>query len=234
MRRNHAPLALAVLLLAAVAACGRLDVDSEPGNFWNNACAEAPCGWEQLAGSLGHAPTWSETDYAYTFEAPGTKLTRRVDRRGCQQIEILGDIEASAELTLQLDLNEDDIVDFTAVLPASHWQPTALRVNGPIGELGMRMTIEKRGTGKAAIARLRMSADPCASAQPPVPPTTFADGSVCGRCAVAGRGERAGGRCGRLLATGRAVGSVGDRLGRLAAAHRGNRGELRDGGCDQR
>jgi len=162
------------------------------GSSWGGGeCLDLHCGWETKQGALEETHTWHKDDRATALvgaEALATRLAPSSRPGACMVFDFLADIDASVQVELQLDFNDDGTIDWRASVPAVHWKQAQLIVSTPLDYAQLRMTLHKVGAGRAVFARFGMgSLLSCPSA----PRIKLQDGTACsvddtcmsGRCA---------------------------------------------------
>jgi hypothetical protein len=166
-RSKHAT---SFLLLAAAAFsqggatdCGQIIED--PGfDLW---CGAELCSWKLDRGDIRPAPTWHAADDGVDFLGDDTaisQLTEVTSSDGtCIRFEMVADVEETAEVTLEMDVFDDGVLDFSQQIPTSDWEVVSLRIRMPDSYQGVRFRLTKRGGGRAVLAQIEAAiADDCA------------------------------------------------------------------------
>jgi hypothetical protein len=177
---------LTMFLLSLVSACTLPPWTRED-------CEYGPCGFQTLTGSTARTTSWDESAYALSLTEPGTRLTRREagSFASCIDIALVGEVEDSADLTLELDFNDDGSIEYSGELPASRWDRRHIQIHGPAGERVVRSYLEKKGTGRASLAVVESRAVACEGASP----IKLSDGSLCVEDANCSSDRCRDGRC---------------------------------------
>jgi hypothetical protein len=163
MRNIHILWVPAALLTGAalIAACG--DLTQDPS--FDRWCGDSLCNWELDEGRIERVATWHERDYAVHLLDSPTQLSQLSERSSVQCISfaLIVDAEASAELSLQLDFNDDRRVDYVRKLPAVRWKRMGFTVHAPEHYKKLRFIVRKQGKGRAVIAQLHaVESEDCA------------------------------------------------------------------------
>ncbi len=118
---------------------------------------DRPRGWELLAGEVQPAATWHPRDYGVELVSAGTALTQRSEIWfSCLQIDVIADTVAEAEVAFSIDVGDDGVPEEQRVIPASAWAPLSFRAQVGLESKALRITLEKRGEGRAVLANLRV------------------------------------------------------------------------------
>ena len=88
------------------------------------------------------------------------------------------DLGADASVTLAIDFGDDGASDFSAPVPATHWETVKFMVTPPAWFATMRVILRKTGAGRAVVAHMRLlSTGSCTD-----PPVTYVNrplGTAC-------------------------------------------------------
>jgi hypothetical protein len=140
-------------------------------------CDGIPCGWNKDMGSVLPVATWHKKDLGVSFETQGTQLSQAISPsiQRCLLFDVIAEVDPAAQLTLQLDFNEDGVIDLDYQIVAAHWRSVAPLFPVPRDYFGVRISVLKKGVGKAVLAQLRIEpTDECQSE-----PNLLKLGSAC-------------------------------------------------------
>jgi hypothetical protein len=122
-------------------------------------------------------PTWHKKDLGVSFVVQGTQLSQAIapSFQRCLLFDVIAEVDPAAQLTLQLDFNDDGVVDVDYQIVAAHWRSVAPLFPVPLDYFGVRVRVVKKGAGKAVLAQLRVvPTDECQSE-----PSPLKQGSTC-------------------------------------------------------
>lgn len=147
--------ALLCASLLALAGCETNLIDNPSFDRW---CGDGKlCDWTNDGGKIERVGSWHERDYAVSFVAKDTQISQRSTYTvpgSCIRFEMIADVDARAELKLEVDFHDDGAVDFSQLIPASNWEPVALVVHTPRSYAKVRYILRKQGVGRAVLAQL--------------------------------------------------------------------------------
>jgi hypothetical protein len=171
MKRRIASAAtcLAFLVLLRGDSCGQPVLQDPTFRLW---CGEELCAWKTEAGSVRKAPTWHEADTGVEFVGTPARIGQNTPSTAqCLRFTSVADVSPSAQMSLTIDWDLDGTPDYTYPVPSVSFRQVQADFILPPHE-GMRVVLEKKGSGNAVLAEIRLqllsSAD-CASAPPPEP-----------------------------------------------------------------
>jgi hypothetical protein len=180
MKRHWMLRAAIVVAAAACMAPGcNGDVLSDPTfHIW---CGENLCSWKTNEGSVRRVPTWHANDYGVELVATPTQISQETtEGSDCMEFSAVADVDARAQVKIQVDFTLDGTPDFEETIAETHWRPTKTILHAPPGHGShFRFIIRKEGTGHAALAEMRLQrATSC-----PSPPIELKDLEVGDTCA---------------------------------------------------
>ncbi len=151
----------------ATCACSD-DEQAEPA--FNRWCGPVPCDWTLEEGRIERAPTWHEKDYgARMLDAPVVISSPiRLDHETCTRFSLVGNIDAEAQLALELDIYDEGPIEFEETIPETHWQaqtfvvrPIDLSFGDRFAIVPASLRLHKRGAGNVVLARLDVTSIAC-------------------------------------------------------------------------
>ncbi len=162
--RTRTLVALALALAGLVVACDE-DVLQDPNfHLW---CGDHLCSWELEQGHVKRIPTWHEDDYGVELVDTPTAMSQLShESPNCLRFTTVARIDERAQVTLDVDFDDDGSVDFSYPIPTSDWHQVETLITPPPGYSGARFRVVKHGSGVAQLAMLRVqSTTGCAPAQ---------------------------------------------------------------------
>ncbi|MGB5810359.1 MAG: hypothetical protein WBG86_07515 [Polyangiales bacterium] len=146
------------------------DLLEDPGfQFW---CGERLCEWSTIKGDIAKVSTWHDHDYGVELVGAPVELRQPFARGtdGCALVEVVADAEPAADVTIAIDQDGDGTPEWSQALGSDGFEAWSWEVdlqvdgeqppefsfepeNGPAGIA----TIRKGDTGRAVLARLRIS-----------------------------------------------------------------------------
>jgi hypothetical protein len=205
--RLSKPFGLAGAALFALASLGGAcdgDVLTDP--TFRTWCGDELCAWTTESGAVRRAPTWHRHDYG--VELVGAPASIGQDASGatgapefllgdlaaqprCLRFTTLADVDAAAQVSVAFDFDRDGRVDLEQPIAETNFRPTRTELTAPYAYDGLRVTITKRGEGRAVLAQMRLqSVDGCTA-----PPVERSPQPLGAPCTAAGAGECASGVC---------------------------------------
>ena len=154
----------AILLRVGLAGCGvacmapGCNGDVLADSTFRLWCGDTLCDWQLDAGHVKQAATWHPDDYGVELVDAPTQISQKTtEGSSCMEFSAIADVEASAQAKIQVDFNFDDVVDFEAPIPESHWAKTSTLIHAPehYGDT-LRFIVRKEGTGRAVLAEIRL------------------------------------------------------------------------------
>jgi hypothetical protein len=177
---------LSSLLFAAVAGsqlgstdCGQ--VLRDPGfDLW---CGDSLCAWKVERGDIKKVPTWNEGDPG--VELVGTDVAIEqlspVSSASCIEFDLIADVDQSADVELNIDVDGDGSVEHTERIPTASWKSLSYLLAFQGNYSGIRFEIAKTGNGRAVLAQVEgKTADPHAcDGFAPIVPGAAPNGAAC-------------------------------------------------------
>jgi hypothetical protein len=184
---------LAVLVALGCADEGEKDALSNPS--FDDWCDRNLCDWKTSQGRIEQARTWHTQDLAVSFVETPTEISQLLKFTAasgpCLEFDTIADVAPEAEVSILVDFNDDGFQDYEQQVSVLRWRSVPFVVRAPIAYDGVRLSVIKRGEGRAILALMRVvPRSSCSSA-----PLTLAHGSVCSQDAVCRSGHCQDGRC---------------------------------------
>jgi hypothetical protein len=144
------------LLLAGIAllvACGDNLIQDPSFDLWCGAALCAP--WE-ATGKVTRVGTWHSYDYGVALQ-DGAVLSQAVmhDAVSCIEFEVIADVDAKAEVWLEMDFRDDGSSEYKQLIPESHWAKLSYLVKAPSWYDKLRFILRKQGKGRAVLAQIK-------------------------------------------------------------------------------
>ena len=152
----------AALLVAAAASLTALGADCE-GNVvqdptFRDWCGSSLCAWTLDSGRIQRVATWNPDDFGVAFLDAGTQISQvtQENQATCLLFKTVADIDPEAQMTLLVDFNNDDTIDFQGPLGATDWHqvqagdlgaPRVQRHHVPPAKGGLRDRRSRRDAG---------------------------------------------------------------------------------------
>jgi hypothetical protein len=191
MKTRH----VVLLTLGAFAAVACDELVSDP--TFDTWCGDQLCHWQVETGSVSKVETWHSGDEGVELVGSPVSLSQQLmTSSGEITLRITADLDASADVAIEIDLGDDGALDYSNVIPAGPpWSIQSMTINLPHSDARARLRIHKRGRGKARIGRLSLESDspfrgildtfllPCETAE--TCPTAFCEkqaGNTTGYC----------------------------------------------------
>jgi hypothetical protein len=134
--------------------CGQVLRDSG-FDLW---CGDSLCAWKVERGEIKKIATWNQGDPGVELVGSDVAIEQLapVDSGDglCIEFNLVANVDASADVELNVDVFGDGTVEHTERLPAATWKPLTydLLIQGPYR--GIRFEIAKTGAGKAQLANI--------------------------------------------------------------------------------
>lgn len=167
------------------------DVLSDPNfHIW---CGESLCSWKTDVGSVRRVPTWHPNDFGVELVDAPTQISQETTEGSeCMVFSAVADVDARAQVKVQVDFTLDGTPDFEVPIAETHWRPAKTIIHAPPGHgTTFRFILRKEGEGHAALAEMRLQradASECSA-----PAIDLHDLAVGDRCAT--NAECKGGLC---------------------------------------
>jgi hypothetical protein len=150
----------ALILIAAMSSAGINQCDPQitrdPGfDLW---CGDQLCAWKVERGSVLRVPTWNEEDPGVELVGEDVAIEQLTPAEAgngtCIEFDLIANIEETAQVTLNTDLDGDGSDEQIEQMPTAAWKPLTflISVAGPYS--GVRFEIAKRGSGEAVLAQI--------------------------------------------------------------------------------
>ena len=169
MKRTLWGLPIFILALATLGADCEGNVVKDP--TFRDWCGNALCSWHTDFGQIQAVPTWNADDLGVSFlDGPqGTEISQVTDedQATCLLFTSVGNIDASAQMTVSVDFDNDGTVDFSAPIGAARWKSVQMEITAPSAYQGITFYVKKAGTGTAVLAEMRITSSTGCSAPPP-------------------------------------------------------------------
>jgi len=144
-------------------------------------CGDRLCSWALEAGAVRRAPTWHEEDYGVEFTATPTVISQVVDQNpSCLLFTTVADVDPRAQVTVEIDFNDDGSTDYTWAVPSASWRQVQTLVTAPLGYSGFKFTIRKSGSGRAVLAQMRVQSTKGCDKRAAVKLVNLELGEACG------------------------------------------------------
>ncbi len=162
-------------MLATAAALSSLggdcddDIVSDP--LFRDWCGDTLCDWTLDVGHIHPVPTWLPTDLGVSFDDTPTQISQVTSesQATCLLFTTVANFDATAQMTLLIDFNNDGAIDKTEALPTAAWEMVQVEFPAPAVYDGITFHIRKEGTGTAVLAEMNVqSTTGCGAAAPPL------------------------------------------------------------------
>jgi hypothetical protein len=142
-------------------------------------CGDMLCKWRLDAGAIAKVPTWHARDYGVELVGPSVQISQLLtfgsDEVSCLHFNLLGDIDETANVVLDVDFDDDGTPEYMETISAGAWTPVSLRLTAPTYFHGLSLTLRKSGSGRAALAQLQAAKSSDCNGAPPFTPDRPAD-----------------------------------------------------------
>lgn len=149
-------------------------------NLW---CGDSLCSWTTEKGKIRRVATWDDADYGVELASTPTVISQEANLSAlgtsCARFSFMGNVQAEAEVRLELDFSSDGTVDYSEGVPSLAWRRVDLLVNLPPQPYSsLKVLLDKQGKGTAIFAGLAMkSAEHCGG--DPIHLSHLPIGSLC-------------------------------------------------------
>lgn len=181
---------LLVPVVVAMTACDDDLVEDATFRMW---CGDDRlCAWNLDTGRIRRAPTWHKDDPGVELVDTPTAISQVVDKTArCLAFTTIADVEASAQVTVGIDFDDDGSIDYEQPIAAVGFHSVKTQVTAPVRYAGFRIVITKKGTGRAVLAQIRIQgASDCTA-----PPLRLHDRLLGSPCAQGEPNECRSGVC---------------------------------------
>jgi hypothetical protein len=155
-------------------------------------CGDTLCAWQVDAGSVAKIPTWNERDYGVALLGDPAALSQLLrfssEDVSCIHLDLLADIDDSANVVLALDFDDDGSVEHAETVPSGAWTPISYHVVPPTYFHSVRISIRKVGGGRAELAQIRAAKASDCAGPPPLGELGRPVGATCEVAAQCGGG----------------------------------------------
>jgi hypothetical protein len=154
MRKYSFLFAVVVVSQMGATKCGQ--VTRDPGfDLW---CGEELCAWKRERGEIKRVPTWHEGDAGVQMVGDDvaieqlTPVTSGDDT--CIKFDLVANVDDTAEVYLNVDIQGDGTLEMHERIPSSHWQPLSYNIRIAAPYDGIRFELTKKGSGNAVLANI--------------------------------------------------------------------------------
>lgn len=146
---------LFALVLLCACSTGRPLNDNWNFNFWS---FDAPEEWTLVRGQVSKAPTWNTLDFGMDLSAASDIALYQdiAAPQPCMRVKLISDIAEDATVRFRTDIGADGSSEQDQEIPRAQWALASLSISAPADAKMMRIWIEKRGSGHAVVANLRI------------------------------------------------------------------------------
>lgn len=146
---------LGCFFLCSAQDCHNHLIDDNGFDLW---CGEDLCAWEVERGDIAQVATWHEADPGVALVGDDVAITQLSPEQGfgvdCVQLDVVADIDADTQVSLEMDFEDDGDTDAVRVFPASRWEPIEYIEHASEPFHRVRFRIHKKGPGRAAFAQI--------------------------------------------------------------------------------
>jgi hypothetical protein len=179
-------LGLAVLVVGGLSQLGASDcgggpVLRDPGfDLW---CGDELCTWKVVRGDVRRVGTWHDNDSGIELLGPDSAISQtspvNTQDGSCIRFSLITNVEETADVFLDIDLEADGSVERSERIPTSNWKPISflLYIGAPYD--GIRFELGKRGTGKAVLAQIDAQLTSECEGLDPIDPGPRPAGAAC-------------------------------------------------------
>jgi hypothetical protein len=172
------------LCVAAASQLGATDcgqVIRDPGfDLW---CGEEPCTWKLVRGDIRRVGTWNKGDSGIELvgdDAAIEQFTPVNSRDGhCIRFSMITNVEETAEVSLDVDLEGDGTVEKHEIVATSHWKPVSFLISISGLYDGIRFELNKRGPGEAVLAQIAAETSNDCAGLPQISAGPRPNGAAC-------------------------------------------------------
>jgi len=134
--------------------CGQVLRDSG-FDLW---CGDQLCAWKLERGSVKRVSTWNAGDYGVELDGSDAAIEQLtpVDSGDgtCIEFTLVANVEANADVELNVDVLGDGTIDHHERLPSANWKPLTYDMLIKAPYRGIRFELAKTGAGKAQLANI--------------------------------------------------------------------------------
>ncbi len=172
-----------VALACALFATGCDDIIKDP-NF-HTWCGDSLCSWKLESGEIRKAPTWHKNDTGVELldssaASHVTAISQVVAGATykCLEFSVIADVAAEAQVYVEVDFGADGTAEYKQQIAAVGFRVQKTQITAPARYTGMKLTLSKRGSGRAVLAQMDVKSVTTCSA-PPVSLEPQALGTSC-------------------------------------------------------
>jgi len=175
-----------IVLVAALAQLGSTDcgqaIRDDGFDLW---CGEELCAWKVERGAVMRVASWNKGDYAVELVGSDVAIEQLSPVNGsdgsCMRFTLIANVQDTADVVLNVDVEGDGTVEMSERLPTSHWQPLTFTFALVQPYDGVRFEIAKRGLGEAVVANIgaKIIASGDCTGLTPLDPGPRRNGSYC-------------------------------------------------------
>jgi hypothetical protein len=140
------------LVLAALTACGQSLIQDPSFELW---CGERLCAPWETQGRVERVGTWHKKDHGVAL-MDGAVISQlsEASQVECIEFALIADVQADAEVWLELDFLDDGNSEYRQPVAESHWAELRFLVRAPTWYDKVRFIIRKEGHGRAVLAQI--------------------------------------------------------------------------------
>jgi hypothetical protein len=186
MTKTRSRSAWTLVVIGILVACGEQLISDPSFDVW---CGDALCSPWEATGQVSRVKTWHEKDFGVALGngAVLSQRSRSKHRVDCMEFEVIADVEARADVVLEMDFLDDGTSEYAQPIPESHWAKLRFFVKTPTWYDGVRFILRKRGKGRAVLAQIKANGgDECEGE-----PVALAGRPLGARCEAAEQCESA-------------------------------------------
>ena len=168
LRHTFVLLLVSVSSALFVAGCDGLVADP---NF-HTWCGDQLCSWKLESGHIQKAATWHPKDFGVELldsddRSHITAISQLVDGSPkCLEFSVIADVAAEAQVSVSVDFDADGTVEYDQPIAALGFHEQKAQITAPVGYVGMKIAITKKGSGRAVLAQMDIKEATNCTAQP--------------------------------------------------------------------
>lgn len=148
-----------IVLVAALSQLGSTDcgqaIRDDGFDLW---CGDELCAWKVERGAVERVASWNEGDYAVELVGEDVAIEQlspvNGSDGGCLRFSLIANVEDTAEVRLNVDVEGDGTLEMSERLATSHWKPLSFTFAIVKPYDGVRFEIVKRGLGRGVVANI--------------------------------------------------------------------------------
>jgi hypothetical protein len=173
------------IALAAASQLGSTDCGQalrDPGyDLW---CGQDLCAWKVERGDIKRVPTWNDGDPGVELVGDDAAIEQvspvEMKDGSCLEFDMISNIDANAQVKLDVDVFGDGSVEYSSIVPTSSWKPISFQIQIAGVYKGIRFELAKTGSGRAQLANIGAKIVDCVDGIELVTPAPAPDGAACG------------------------------------------------------